>query len=138
MAEILFLNPSSIFLFAIDEASLGGYAYPPPGISRTTSPRDLKFGTLIHLHKRAKIPPVLIRLPVWCVFYRPESKISLFCNSKSLLGKFTSNFVKMSDFMRIYDFEINFLGLVCKIHIFGWSVKYTFQLFPYLQNYKCF
>ena len=45
------------------------------------------------------------------------------------LGKFTSNFVKMSDFIRIYDFWKKNLVLVCKIHIFGWSVKYTFRLF---------
>ena len=41
----------------------------------------------------------------------------------------------MSDFIRIFDFWKKILVLVCKIHIFGWSVKYTFQQF---QIYKCF
>ena len=45
------------------------------------------------------------------------------------LDQFTSNFVKMSHFMKILDFLKKILVLVCKIHKFGWSVKYTFQLF---------
>ena len=38
-------------------------------------------------------------------------------------------FDEILDFMTIYDFSKNFLVLVCKIHIIGWSVKYTFQPF---------
>ena len=43
--------------------------------------------------------------------------------------QFTSNFGKMSNFIRIYDFWKKNMVLVRKIHIFGWSVKYTFRLF---------
>ena len=45
------------------------------------------------------------------------------------LDQFTSNFVKRSHFMKILDFFKKNLVLVSKIHIFGWSVKYTFRLF---------
>ena len=38
---------------------------------------DLKFGPLTHLHKTRHLTPVLIWPPVWCVFYRPESKLNL-------------------------------------------------------------
>ena len=31
--------------------------------------------------------------------------------------------------MRIYDFYKEFLVLVCKMHVIGWFVKYTFQQF---------
>ena len=68
------------------------------------APRDLKFGTLIHLHERAKIPPVLIQLPVWCVFYGPESKISLISIFTGQHEQIALYFVKISGFIRIYDF----------------------------------
>ena len=72
-------NPSSIYIFAKGQAFRGGGVLtPPPEISRTTRPIDLKFGPVIHLNKKAQIPPVLIRPPVCCVFYRPESKLAFF------------------------------------------------------------
>ena len=54
-------------------------------------------------------------------------KSALFQIPTGRLDQFASNFVKMSDFIRIFDFWKKILVLVCKIHIFGWSVKYTFQ-----------
>ena len=50
----------------------------PPEISRSTRPKN--FGPLIHLYKRAKMTPVLIRLPARCVFYRPKPEINIISN----------------------------------------------------------
>ena len=44
----------------------------------------------------------------------------------------------MSVLMRIYDFQKNVLVLVCKIHIIGWSVKYTFQQFQISRTISAF
>ena len=54
-------------------------------------------------------------------------KLALFAILKVWSCKFAWNLVKMSVFMRNYYVWKIILVLVCKIHIFGWSVKYTFQ-----------
>ena len=56
-------------------------------------------------------------------------KSAFFAILRDWPSQITSNFVKMSDFIRIYNFWKIFKVLVCKIHIFRWSVKYTLQLF---------
>ena len=68
------LNLGAFTYFVICRAFRGGIHTPPPEISRSTSATDLKFGPMVHLHKRAKMPPVLIRPPACDVFYRPETK----------------------------------------------------------------
>ena len=60
-------------------------------------------------------------------FTNQNLKLALFAILKVWSCKFAWNLVKMSVFMRNYYFWKKILVLVCKIHIFGWSVKYTFQ-----------
>ena len=90
------------------------------------------FGVLIK-----NLEKFLGHLPGACIL-QTRVKITNLAILIDWLGQFNSNFVKMSVFMRIYDFWKNFLVLVCKIHIFSWSVKYTFQLFQISRTTSAF
>ena len=72
------------------------------------------------------------------MYFADQGKITNFAILTDWLDQFTSNFVKMSDFIRIFDFRKKILVLVCKIHIFGWSVKYTFQQFQISRSTSAF
>ena len=96
----------------------GGIHTPPPKISRSTSATDLKFGPMVHLHKRAKMPPVLIRPPACDVFYRPETKKANLGIVIDLTDQCWSKWIKMTSFIifhRIWPKKM-VLGPFCVIY----------------------
>ena len=71
----------------------GGRGYTPPKISRSTSARNLKFGTVIALdNSSTKMVSLLVSLDLR-VFYRPNTVFTRFLITFDLVMQLTSNLV---------------------------------------------
>ena len=85
---------------------------------------NLKYGPVMLLNKITQMPPVLIRPPFCCVFYRPESILAYLGIVGDLTVQKWQNLVKMSIFIRFFEIWLKTMVLVLIVQFTERSVKY--------------